>query len=192
MLAMKMNKNQPRNSSTNTRALSTRLQNIENNQKLAISLGKAPPNPPPVTNRYKWVKRLVTLSKTFTSGSTGVIITAGDISTALAGLTGDFTIRSMTAWVIPSISSTGIFQEGTFTVYTNNLLNGGSGQLPVAIMQDYGTGTSLPGMSFKTPATRTKNIECDTASVIDLIKVTSSATAGSLVLHVSVMQCIQN
>lgn len=88
-------------------------------------------------------------------------------------------------WVLPS---SGVFGAATFTIYTQNLINS-TGTLPAAVVSDYGTGTSPPKVGYKTPLAHVKNYEYDTAGVTDLWAVTANV-AGTLVCHVTVMQCI--
>lgn len=171
--------------------MSTRLQNIEQNQKLSITWVNCPSQPPPVSNKYVWVKRRVVITKAVTAGtSTFTYVNTGDVATALTGVSGDYTIYKAHAWFAPTGGTAGgIFAGATFRVQTNNMILAGSGAVPVAEVIDYGTGTSMPGVSFKTPLAHVKNFEHDTAGVVDLVGLASSL-AGTLICHMTVMQCI--
>lgn len=160
------------------------MQNIEQNQKLSITWVKQPGNPPPITNKYVWVKRRVYVVKPVTASTTTGLFT-GDISSALTGVSGDFSVRKVNAWFAPT---TGVSVGATFTVKTKDLIDA-TGTLPDAIVNDFGTGTSLAGVAFKAPLTRVKNYEYDTAGATNLMSV-DSGVAGNLICHVTVMQCI--
>lgn len=159
------------------------MQNIEQNQKLSITMDNCPSNPPPVSNKYRWVKRRVTLTVAISTGTSSTL-TVGQIATALTGVTGDYNIRKVRAWYLPD---SGVFPTATFTVYTKNLIDA-TGTLPDAVITDHGTGTSPPKIGYKVPLARNKNYEYDTASAVDVMGV--SAGTGRMVCHVTVMQCI--
>lgn len=167
------------------------MQNIEQNQKLAITWIKCPDQPPPVSNKYVWLKRRVVITKSVAAGtSTYTYITNGDVATALTGVTGDYWVQKAHLWFAPNGGTAGtIFPGVTYRVQTNNMILAGSGAVPVAEVTDYGTGTSMPGASFKNPLAHVKNFEHDTAGVTDLFGCVCQ-NAGTLICHATVMQCI--
>ena len=146
-------------------------------------MDSCPSNPPPVSNKYRWVKRRVTQTVAISTGSPAKI-TSGTISTALEGVTGDWNVRKVRMWFLPD---SGVFPSATFTIYTKNLINS-TGTLPDAVYVDHGTGTSPPKMGFKVPLAHSKNFEYDTAGVTDILQ--CSGVTGRLICHVTVMQCI--
>jgi hypothetical protein len=169
---------QPRKSSTNNRALSTRLNNLSNDTRTYPTFSELRGNPPPTSNNFKVVKRTVQVMQT--TAATG--LTVGNLSSALEGVGGDFLVSRIDAYCIePGSSQT---PSALFTLKTGNILPEEVNNTLVDLkVTDYGTATSLPGTRFSLPKTRSKWFNKDTAGTTALCLCSKSA-----VFVVKVMQ----
>lgn len=172
---------QPRKSSTNSRVLSARVGHLEQNNTTKVTYRALRGNPPPVSNNFKTVKRTVQVS--MAAPSSGVTqLTTGAISSALTGVTGDFQVSRLDFYSLAGYN-TGSVPSATFTCEQANLLlnNSSLGLLQTVSVTDYGTATSMPGVSFFIPRGRGVWITKDTAGSAIL---GSSTTAAVVIVHV--------
>lgn len=158
----------PRKSSTNTRALSTRIQHLEQNERQTCTYSPLRGQPSPVSNSTKTIKRRVYVE--------GTNLTIGAVSTALSGLPGDWSVNYIECYgTTASLGSS--FPKGTWILQQDKLLTDiTNNTLPVINVTDYGTATYMAGVLFKVPKTRAKLIYLDTSSTTNLVSSTTTTT----------------
>jgi hypothetical protein len=168
----------PRKSSTNTRVLSARLNNLTNDTRTYPTFSALSGHPPPVSNNFKTVKRTVQVLQT--TVATG--LTVGNLSSALEGVGGDFLVKRIDAYSVePGASQT---SSALFTLKTGNLYPEEVNNTLVDLkVTDYGTASSLPATRFNLPKVRAKWFNKDTAGTAALCLCNKSA-----VFVVSVLQ----
>lgn len=118
----------------------------------SIEVGVAPDHPPPVTTYgEKWVQRTYQATQTATSTATGGVA----FNANMFAIPGTFFIDKVQVWKLTQNSGPGI--TGFF--YQNIATDLGG---DTVVATDYGTATSLAGMTFKVPLGHAKSY---TASV---------------------------
>jgi len=183
-LPNKRQRQTPRKSSTNNRALSTRSTTqpqsrsmVATGQNPSIVIGKAPSNPPPVSKYSdKWVKRVYSSSPLSVPTSAVVDV---KISQLFPGLT----------------SGSTVFFDKIQVWNTNRLNNCRVGLLPEPItdlglvdtieVDDYGTSSALSGTTFVIPLGHAKQVtSSSTVSILSLNGATGNETfTGTYVVH---------
>lgn len=132
-------------------------------------------HPPPVSNSYKVIRRVVQVTG---DGTTG--LTVGKLSAALTGPSGDFLVCQVDCY--STATATASSPSDTFTLKTGNILpEETNNTLEDVVVTDYGTASSLPGTRFHLPKTRSKWFNKDTASTLALC---TSTKACVFVVHV--------
>lgn len=169
---------QPRKRSTNSRALSTRTHRSPVNVAMmatgtnpSLSLGKAPSNPPPVpTYGDKWVKRVYSCFKNATTSTGTAVFTQADF-----GAPGRFFVDKFQVWRLgfDTTAEPGLrarFKQGAFTDL-------GADDV---VSDDYGSGTSLPGVTCKVPLGHAVGVaNTGTTSLVEVAPVVSATTSAN-------------
>jgi hypothetical protein len=128
----------------------------------SISVGPAPDHPPPATSYGEtWVMRTYQSSKTATSATGGVTFGSSDFGLSASDT---FFLDKVQIWRLTNTAtSSGI--AGFFYQQNSTDLGG-----DVVIARDYGTATSLAGMTFKLPLGHAKSISAgSTSSAVSIV-----------------------
>jgi hypothetical protein len=180
-MTFKRNGKQPRKSSTNRRALSTRFNprsastiNSATGSSPAISAGPAPDHPPPVpVYGDKWEYRTYSAAFTEAQPNEGVQFRANGFNTP-----GAFFVDKIQVWRLFSTEGTGI-NTGFYQINSTDL-----GNNQVVNVEDYGTATSLPGVTFKVPLGHAREVN-DTLQdiLVDAKPAIQGSQKASFVAH---------
>lgn len=136
----------------------------------SISVGKAPNHPPPVpVYGDKWVRRIYSTRKVPQTGENEVAFTGGDFS-----IPGNFYVDKLQIWNASTVD--GILNAKFIQVTTTDL-----GDDDVAAV-DYGTASSMAGITFKVPLGHAKRVTNST-SQNTLVTVTSAKAGATYVVH---------
>jgi len=122
-------------------------------------------------------QRVVGITKTAAGN-----LTLGDISSAL-GSGGDFVVKSMTGWGIPSDVGQ-IYGNSSFIAHGSSLMTGASAQDDVSV-QDSGSSDARPAVRFNVPPSRATWFNRDTASTVVAAECSTAA-----LWHVQVLQFV--
>lgn len=135
-----MNKPQPRNRSTNTRALSTRIDNIRTEIRPTLTITSVGSNPAAAPlAKYVWLSRRVRCYLTATSGTATLGIS--DIAGAL-GTTGRIKVLGIKVWNLPTNGSSDL----TLTTSGDLTISGAT-----MSATDYGSGSNMAGLKVNVP-----------------------------------------
>lgn len=171
---------QPRKSSTNKRALSTRRQqqpvtaSMVTGQNPSVSGTRAPPEPTPVPSYgNKWVKRTYQSTKTETATNGGVSFLNSSFD-----VPGPYFVDKVTVWKV-GFNGLGLLARAQPQNYTDL----GGSQVGAT---DYGTGMTLPGVTFKTPVGHAKQMSnSGTTSLVTANTAASSTTLETFVCNLT-------
>lgn len=101
-------------------------------------------NPPPISNKGRYVKRVVKVDT-----ADGESVTDGKISSAL-GHAGDFVITSARCWAVLTTTS-GTGTNITFNAFPQNLLSNSGANTDALSVSDLGTFSSRAAVKFDIP-----------------------------------------
>lgn len=166
------NRQKPRNSSTNTRALSTRLQQLESESRSLVVVRPARSNPPAKTvNSRVYVPRNLRVSL---SGSGDVVLAASQVLAAM-GKTGTdtvkFKLRGLKVWNVTPVATNSNYVRARLSssalLLTEQLCSG----------EDYGTTSNLPGVKFLVPDQLAKSFDGVASGSSQLVTLSGYAVA---------------
>lgn len=126
----------------------------------SITVGPAPDHPPPATQYgERWVLRTYQAQKTSTNSATGGITFS----------TQDFQIGSLDSFYLDKVQVWRLTNTATSAgiaafFYQQNVTDLGG---DTVVARDYGTATSLAGMTFKIPIGHAKALLVGTTSIVD-------------------------
>jgi hypothetical protein len=143
-----------------------------------VTTGKAPPNPRPVpVYRDTWVKRTYQVSKTVATG-TQASLKANELGPTVAGDIGF--VDKITVWGLnPGSGLSAALNQSTVT--DSDLSD------PLTV-KDFGSATSLPGVTFKVPLGHAKAVDLHDVIVLataDPAITTALLTNNSFVFQVT-------
>lgn len=125
-------------------------------QNPSISVGSAPDHPPPVTiYGERWVQRTYQATQTATLTATGGVA----FNSNMFGIPGNFYVDKVQIWKLTQNSGPGIM--GFFYQNTTTDLGGDT-----VVSTDYGTATSLAGMTFKVPLGHAKLVTASSSTAL--------------------------
>lgn len=141
----------------------------------SVEVGAAPDHPPPVTNYgEKWVLRTYQAQKTSSSATGGVTFSANDFGLSANNT---FYVDKVQVWRLTNTAdSSGLFAS----FYQQNLTDLGGDAL---VARDYGTATSLAGMTFKVPLGHAKDVSVGSTSLVDCNPAYGTAQGQTFCAH---------
>lgn len=166
-----MNKPQPRNRSTNTRALSTRIDNIRTEIRPTLTITSVGTNPAAAPlSKYVWISRRARCSLTAASGT--ATLGVSDISGALGTSTGRIKVLGIKVWNIPTNGSSDL----TLTTSGDLTINGST-----MSATDYGSGSNMAGLKVNVPDPLAKTYALTATNTFANMTSVTSSTAKYVV-----------
>jgi hypothetical protein len=178
------------NRHTNTRTLGTRnatsntsTASLAVGQNPSVSVGEAPPHPPPIPSYGdKWVRRVYSAVKVAaTSGTT-------DFLQSSFGIPGPYFVDKVHVWSLFSTGNTSVnCLQASFVQGTSTDLGADD-----VTADDYGTSASLAGVTFKVPLGHAKEVaNTGTAVIVKCGAPTGiSVPSSAFVVHLAVWVAI--
>jgi len=168
---MKNNRSKASESSTNTRALSTRLVNLKNEVNPVPRARVASPTPRPMrVSAQVFVTRKVRVVKSVPSTATNVTVTLGDLYTAMRDSAAVVRVNGTSAWNVTNSANSTNYVNLSFGDVTYSLAATGP-------FEDWGGGGHPPSVNVDLPNSLAKELTVasgGTGTVV-LVSVTPSA-----------------
>jgi len=148
---------------------------VATGQNPSVTVGKAGPNPNPVpTYGNKWVHRTYQKVISETAAGSGVLFKSDSF-----GVTGSFFVDKMSVWKL-GLNGVGLranFRQGTSTDLGTDDVTA----------EDFGSGSSLPGVTFKVPLGHAKEVTSTT--VVELLQADTPNTSSTVEAYVCQLTC---